>query len=170
MKTLPKILALFAITTSFLMTTVVAKAERIRLDRKHGEVNTAFQAILSKQISMFKGGVGKIDLGRESNSKGACVADMFVSPDTVYVVIESLKTKVRAEFYVDHPDDSFKDILFQALVKQDNLTELSVDKKTGGYKFISKGEILTVEVKQNGEILECEFDLGKSILLAGETE
>jgi len=170
MKTLPKIFGLLTLTISLLTTAVVVHSERIRLDRKHGEVNTAFQGMLSKQISMFKDGVGKIDLGRDANSKGLCVADMFVSPDTVYVVVESLKNKVRAEFYVDHPDDSFKDILFQALVKQDNLTELSVDKKTGGYKFTNKGEVLTVEVKQQGNIIECEFDLGKSVLLSGETE
>lgn len=170
MKTLPKFVTLLILTISLLVTASVGTAERIRLDRKHGQVNAAFQEILAKQIAMFKGGVGKIDLGREGNGKSSCVADFFVSPDTVYVVVESLKSKVRAEFYVDHPDDSFKDILFQALVKQENLIELSVDKKTGGYKFISKGQILTVEVKQQGDILQCEFDLSKSVLLPGETE
>lgn len=170
MNKLPKIVSLFMLLNMLLLAATQANAERIRLDRKHGEVNSAFQSILSKQIAMFSDGVGKIDLGRESNSKGSCVADLFVSPDTVYVVVESLKTKARAEFYVDHPDDSFKDILFQALVKQDKYSELSVDKKSGGYKFTSDGTKLGVEVKQQGEVIECEFELDKSVLLSGETE
>lgn len=160
----------FTAVNLLLLASTQINAERIRLDRKHGEVNSALQAILSKQIEMFSGGVGKIDLGRESNGKATCVADLFVSPDTVYIVIESLKTKARAEFYVDHPDDSFKDILFQALIKEDNKSELSVDKKSGGYKFASDGSKLNIEVKQQGDVFECEFDLDKSVLLSGETE
>jgi len=163
------------ITILFLMNLLIisaaqVNAERIRFDRKHGEVNAALQEMLSKQVSTFSGGVGKIDLGREGNSKSSCVADLFVSPDTVYVVVESSKNKGRSEFYVDHPDDSFKDILFQALVKLESRSELSVDKKSGGYKFISDGDKLSIEVKQKGDVIECEFDLSKSILLSGETE
>jgi hypothetical protein len=89
---------------------------------------------------------------------------------TVYVIVDSGKGKLSTEFYVDHPHDSFKDVLFQALVKQGSSAELAVDKKSGGYKFISNGKRLTIEVKQKGDSASCEFDLSKVVLVSGETE
>ena len=145
-------------------------AERIRLDRKHGTVNQALQTMLVEQVSVFGGGVGKLEFGRGNDSRGDCTADLFVSPDTIFTVVESRKAKARAEFYVDHPKDSFKNVLFQALTKQGNQSSLSVDKKTGGYKFISNGKKLTIEVKEQSKLIQCEFELSKVVLIAGETE
>ncbi len=147
----------------------VVQAERIRLDRKHGAVNSALQGMLAAQIKFFSGGVGKIELGR-SGGKKDCTLDLFVSPNTVYVVLDSKKSRTHTEFYVDHPKDSFKSVLFQALVKQGDKVELSVDKKTGSYKFIVKGNDLTAEVKSQGKTSSCSFDLEKAVLLSGETE
>jgi hypothetical protein len=143
-------------------------AERIRLDREHGTVNSALQEMLSEQIALFTERQGKIELGRVGGSKSSCMADLFVSPETIFVVVES--TKSKAEFYIDHPHDSFKDVLFQALVKRGKQSELSVDKKTESYKFIKDGDNLSIEAKQQGNIIECKFNLSKATLISGETE
>ena len=143
-------------------------AERIRLDRKHGAVNNALQDMLAEQIAKFSEKQGKIELGRTGGNKSNCMADLFVSPETVFVVIDAAKSK--AEFYVDHPHDSFKDVLFQALVKQGEQSELSVDKKTESYKFAKDGNNLTIKVKQQGDLVECKFNLSKATLVSGETE
>lgn len=145
-------------------------AERIRLDRESGVVNKALQEMLSEQIANLNGGVGKLAFGLNAEAGGDCSADLFVSPDTVYAVVEMKKAKSRTEFYVDHPYDSFKDILFQALVKQGEQTELSVDKKSSGYKFIKKGNNLDIVIKQGGDSVECKFNLAKAELVSGATE
>ena len=165
-----KILQLFfAVVLYFTLITTV-QAERIRLDRKQGVVNEALQQMLASQIASFPKGVGKLELGREHDSKGACMVDLFVSPKTVYTVVEMKRGGERAEFYVDHPDDSFKDVLFQTLVKEADMSELAVDKKLSSYKFRVKGNNLSIEVKSQGKVIECEFDLSKAVLLPGETE
>ncbi len=156
--------------TLFMVLIPSAQAERIRLDRKQGVVNDELQQMLTTQTAFFSKGVGKIEMGREKDSKSACVVDLFVSPKTVYAVIVSKKGTERAEFYVDHPDDSFKDVLFQNLVKESDMSELSVDKKLSSYKFLVKGNNLTIEVKSQEKVMTCELDLSKAVLLSGETE
>lgn len=160
---------LFSVVLCFIFIATV-QAERIRLDRKQGVVNEALQQMLVSQIASFPKGVGKLELGRVNDAKAACMVDLFVSPKTVYTVVEMKKGGERSEFYVDHPDDSFKDVLFQTLVKEADMSELAVDKKLSSYKFRIKGNDLSIEVKSQGKVIECEFDLSKAVLLPGETE
>lgn len=159
----------FITMATLLLMSVLASAERIRLDRKHGEVNGAFQKMLSTQIAKFPKGVGKIELGR-SGEKSDCAVDLFVSPETVFTVFASKKEKIYSEFYVDHPHASFKDVLFQALVIQGEQSTLSVDRKDGGYKFIFNGKTLGVEVRDGAKSAQCDFDVAKAIFTSEETE
>lgn len=159
----------FMTLTALVILPTVVSAERIRLDRKHGEVNGAFQKMLSTQIAKFSKGVGKIELGR-SGEKSDCAVDLFVSPETVFTVFSSKKEKIYSEFYVDHPHASFKDVLFQALVIQGEQSTLSVDRKDGGYKFIFNGKKLGVEVRDGAKSAQCDFDVAKAIFTPEETE
>lgn len=167
-KKIQKIVSFMTLSALVILSTV-ASAERIRLDRKHGEVNGAFQKILSTQISKFPNGVGKIELGR-SGEKSDCAVDLFVSPETAFTVFSSKKEKIYSEFYVDHPHASFKDVLFQALVIQGEQSTLSVDRKDGGYKFIFNGKTLGVEVRDGAKSAQCDFDIAKAIFTPDETE
>ncbi len=160
----------YVLTGVLFFSSTLVVAERIRLDREHGVVNQALQEMLADQVSSFSGGVGKIELGRTASSKSDCMVDMFVSLDTVYITFDSKKTRLYTEFYVDHPNDSFKDVLFQALIKQGDERILSVDKKTGSYKIRVNKMNLDVTVKQGDKEAQCEFDLGSALLIGGETE
>ncbi len=157
-----------AVTILLVVSTMVS-AERIRLDRKHGEVNGALQNMLAAQTSKFPNGVGKIELGR-SGDRGDCFVDLFVSPETVFTVFSAKKEKIYSEFYVDHPYASFKDVLFQALVIQGEQSTLSVDSKDGGYKFIFDSKSLGVEVRSGAKSAQCDFDITKAIFIPEETE
>lgn len=170
LKTSSTLNIIFASLLILVLVSPVSAGNRQRLERKHGVVNHALQDMLSAQIGTFPSGIGKIEMGRGNGFKANCTADIFVSSDTMFVALESKKTSVKAEFYVDHPYDSFRNVLFQALVTQGNETELSVDQKTGGYKFKVKGSKLEIEVKQKGTVTSCAFDLSKAVLFPGETE
>ena len=165
-----KIGLVFVLILSIMLSSSYVSAERQRLERKHGVVNQALQDMLEAQIAAFPSGIGKVEMGRGSGFKVSCTMDLFVSPETIFVALASKKTSSKAEFYVDHPHDSFRSVLFQALVTKGEERELSVDLKTGGYKFTIKGNDFDVKVKQKGTETSCEFDLAKAVLKPGETE
>jgi len=91
----------------------------VNIPRENGALLQEFKNLLHEQISQFEEGTGKIELLGTSNKK-RCIANFYTNEDSTFLTIEVPANKAYKEFYIDHPTQSFKPILFQKLILSDD--------------------------------------------------
>lgn len=142
----------------------------IKVPRESGAVHSEFKTLLSDYISEFKSGVGRIALkGNAGNDQ--CKVDFYTNESTTFVTVNVDDGDYYNEFYIDHPTQSFRKILFQNLIMREDGVELKVVKRDGGYSIITDGKQLTLSTKTDaGEDSTCTFSLAQANYFEGETE
>ncbi len=150
-------------------TSMAASIEKV--PRENGAVHEEFKSILKRTISQFRSGVGRIQIPGKSKQNRACLVNFYTTGETTFVTLDVEDENFYNEFYVDHPHENFKQILFQNVIKNDDSVELKVVQRDGGYSFSSDGKYLTVtSTKPNEKSESCKFTLSKAELYEGETE
>lgn len=149
----------------------IAYAETQSLPRKSGAVHDQFKTMLKQQIQQFKRGVGRIAVEGKSNRKDTCSLNLYTNKQTTFVAMEIENQRFYDEFYIDHPSQSFRPILFQNLEKNGAVSTLSVIKKGGSYSITAADHSLTISSKNGqGNSTSCTFDLKSASYFEGETE
>lgn len=150
----------------------LARAETvIKIPRENGAVHQEFRNLLAEKIKHFRNGVGRMELLGNA-SGGRCVANFYTNTDTTFVTVDIGKGSYYTEFYIDHPTQSFRNVLFQNLTLNDEGTELKVVKRDGDYAIQTDGQrlVLSTRAPQAKEATSCTFDLNTAKLYDGETE
>lgn len=148
-----------------------ASAEVISLPRKSGAVHTEFKNLLNAQIRQFQNGIGRISIVGESSRNNRCDISFYTNTDTTFVTLAEKGGDFYNEFYIDHPSQSFRPILFQNLIKKEDSTKLSVEQRNGSYAIESKGAELIVSNKNDqGKKTSCSFSISAANFYEGETE
>lgn len=151
-------------------TVAMADSTVVKVPRENGAVHQEFKNLLSETISKFRSGVGRIEMNGNSG-KDTCAANFYTTKDTTFVTLDVDNGQYYTEFYIDHPHQSFKQILFQNLIMNDNNVELKVVERDGGYSIITDGSTLTLQSKTGqDQSPPCQFSLAKATLHEGETE
>lgn len=148
----------------------LADSTVVKVPRENGAVHQEFKNLLNDTISKFRSGVGRIELtgtaGRET-----CSANFYTTNETTFVTLDVEDGKFYTEFYIDHPHQSFKKILFQNLIMNDENVELKVVERDGGYSIITDGNKLTMSSRSGQQSSpDCQFSLAQATLHEGETE
>jgi len=142
----------------------------IKVPRENGALHQEFKNMLSDTISKFRSGVGRIEL-KGSAGKDTCNANFYTTKKTTFVTLNVDNGQYYTEFYIDHPHQSFKQILFQNLIMSNKNVELKVVERDGGYSITTDGHTLTLTSKTGDEESPpCKFSLAKATLYEGETE
>lgn len=151
---------------------LLASAETvIKIPRENGAVHQEFRNLLAEKIKQFKTGVGRMELLGNADG-GRCVANFYTNVDTTFVTMDVDKGEYYTEFYIDHPTQSFRTVLFQNLTLNDEGTELKVVKRDGDYAIQTDGQRLVLSTRdpKAREATACTFDLTTAHLFDGETE
>lgn len=152
------------------VTPVVAADNVIKVPRERGAVHAEFRTLLNDYVSHFKSGVGRIALEGKSGGD-ECEVDFYTNDNTTFVTINVDGGDFYNEFYIDHPSQSFRKILFQNLTMREDGVELKVVKRNGGYSILTDGKNLTINTKvDSGEDSSCTFNLAQAQFYEGETE
>jgi hypothetical protein len=143
----------------------------VKVPRENGAVHQEFKNLLNDTISKFRSGVGRVELiGKASNNK-SCEANFYTNGDTTFVTMNVGSADFYNEFYIDHPHQSFKKVLFQNLIMKDDNVELKVVERDSSYSIITDGSKLKLSSKErNTESPVCQFSLAQAQLYEGETE
>jgi hypothetical protein len=142
----------------------------VKVPRENGAVHQEFKNLLNDTISKFRSGVGRIEM-KGGAGKEMCAANFYTTDETTFVTLDVNGGKYYTEFYIDHPHQSFKQILFQNLIMSDESVELKVVERDGGYSIVTDGKTLTLTSKTGqGQSPACEFSLAQAMLHEGETE
>lgn len=142
----------------------------VKVPRENGAVHQEFKNLLNETLSKFRSGVGRIEM-KGGVGKSICAANFYATQETTFVTLDVDGGKYYTEFYIDHPHQSFKQILFQNLIMNDDNVELKVVERDGGYSIITDGKTLTLTSKSStGQSPACEFSLAQATLHEGETE
>lgn len=159
------------LAASCLVLSIPVMAENIvKVPRENGALHQEFKNLLNDYISKFDSGVGRIHLSGKSGSD-SCEVDFYTNDDTTFVTLNVDKGGFYNEFYIDHPTQSFRKILFQNLIMRDDGVELKVVRRDGGYSILTDGEKLVLASKsEQGKDSSCEFKLTHAALYNGETE
>ena len=164
--------------TRFLSATLLAAAisplaiadNVIKVPRESGAVHSEFKTLLSDYVSQFKSGVGRIALEGKSGGD-RCHVDFYTNDNTTFVTVNVDNGDFYNEFYIDHPTQSFRKILFQNLTMREDGVKLEVVKRDGGYSILTDGQRLTVTTKvKTGDDSSCTFNLAKADFFEGQTE
>lgn len=150
----------------------LASAETvIKIPRENGAVHQEFRNLLADKIKQFKTGVGRMEMLGNADD-GRCVANFYTNVDTTFVTVDVDKGEYYTEFYIDHPTQSFRTVLFQNLTLNDEGTELKVVKRDGDYAIQTDGQRLVLSTRdpKDREPTSCIFDLSTARLYDGETE
>lgn len=150
----------------------VATAEStiVKVPRENGAVHQEFKNLLNETISRFRSGVGRIEM-KGSAGQEACAANFYTTNETTFVTLDVDNGQYYTEFYIDHPHQSFKKILFQNLIMNDENVELKVVERDGGYSIITDGKSLVMSSKSGvQQSPDCQFSLAQASLYEGETE
>ena len=138
-----------------------------KIPRENGAVHREFRSLIGDYIQRFESGVGRISLVDRDD----CNVDFYTNKETTFVTMDMDDGDFYNEFYIDHPTQSFRKILFQNLITHDSGKELKVVKRDEGYSILRDGQILTLTTKtKNGEDSKCTFDLAKASFYEGQTE
>ena len=161
------------ITSAFLAITMNAPAfaeNVIKVPRERGAVHQEFKNLLSDYIKAFESGVGRIELqGKDGGDE--CRVDFYTNEDTTFVTVNVDNGDFYNEFYIDHPTQSFRQVLFQNLTMRDDGVELEVIKRDGGYSILTDGKILKLTTKaDSGKDSTCIFNMASASFFEGETE
>lgn len=151
-------------------TPVLAESTIVKVPRENGAVHQEFKNLLNDTISKFRSGVGRIEM-RGSAGKETCSANFYTTNETTFVTLDVDNGQFYTEFYIDHPHQSFKKVLFQNLIMSDENVELKVVERDGGYSIITDGNTLTMSSKAGQQQSpNCQFALARASLHEGETE
>lgn len=165
-------------TTGVLTSTLLAAAlavpafadNVVKVPRERGAVHQEFKTLLSDYIKEFESGVGRIALKGDARGD-ECQVDFYTNQDTTFVTVNVDNGDFYNEFYIDHPTQSFRQVLFQNLTMRDDGVELKVIKRDGGYSILTDGKSLTLTTKaDSGKDSTCTFNLAKASFFEGETE
>lgn len=161
----------FSLMTALLVTApAMADSTIVKVPRENGAVHQEFKNLLNDTISKFRSGVGRIELKGQAG-KETCSANFYTTEETTFVTLEVDNGQFYTEFYIDHPHQSFKKILFQNLIMNDENVELKVVERDGGYSIITDGSSLTMSSKSGQQQSpNCQFALAQAKLHEGETE
>lgn len=166
--------AMIAASMTALLLSSTALAENVvKVPRESGAVHKEFKTLLADYIKEFKHGVGRISLNgnTDNNKKDQCKVDFFTNEKTTFVTVNVDDGNFYNEFYIDHPTQSFRKILFQNLIMRDEGVELKVVQRKSGYSILTDGQNLTVTTNTtNGEKSSCSFSLAQANFFEGETE
>ena len=143
----------------------------VKVPRENGAVHQEFKNLLNETISKFRSGIGRVELiGKASNNK-SCEANFYTNGDTTFVTMNVDSGEFYNEFYIDHPHQSFKKVLFQNLIMKDDNVELKVVERDSSYSIVTDGSKLELTSKpNNNESSTCQFSLAAAQLHDGETE
>lgn len=161
-----------ALWVTLAFTPSLASAETvIKIPRENGAVHQEFRNLLADKIKQFKTGVGRMEMLGNADG-GRCVANFYTNIDTTFVTVDVDKGEYYTEFYIDHPTQSFRTVLFQNLTLNDEGTELKVVKRDGDYAIQTDGQRLVLSTRdpKDREPTACIFDLSTARLYDGETE
>ncbi len=143
----------------------------VKVPRENGAVHQEFKNLLNETISQFRSGVGRVELTGKSPDDKVCNANLYTNGDTTFVTMTVDQDKFYNEFYIDHPHQSFKQVLFQNLIMSDKNVELKVVQRDGGYSIITDGKELKLSSRnREGSSPICQFSLAQATLHEGETE
>lgn len=156
---------------SLAATPALADSTVVKVPRENGAVHQEFKNMLSDTLSQFHSGVGRVELSGKASNNETCNANFYTSGNTTFVTMTIDEGKYYNEFYIDHPQQSFKKILFQNLIMDDDNVELKVVQRDGGYSIITDGKELKLSSKSRaGQSPTCKFSLAQASLHEGETE
>ncbi len=151
-------------------TLAFADSTVVKVPRENGAVHQEFKNLLNETLSKFRSGVGRVELVGKAGGE-TCNANFYTSGETTFVTMNVEDGDFYNEFYIDHPHQSFKKILFQNLIMNDENVELKVVQRDGGYSIVTDGKSLKLSSKAHGvESPTCRFSLAKATLHEGETE
>lgn len=156
------------LTAALVVPTVYAD-NVVKVPREKGAVHAEFKTMLSDYIKKFESGVGRIALKGEADGD-QCQVDFYTNDNTTFVTVNVDNGDFYNEFYIDHPSQSFRKILFQNLKMREDGVELEVVKRDGGYSILTDGQQLTVTTKANSGDSTCTFNLAQANFYEGETE
>jgi hypothetical protein len=142
----------------------------VKVPRESGALHQEFKNLLNQQISQFDEGVGRIHLKGKAGVRD-CEANFFTNEETTFVTLNVDNQRFYDEFYIDHPSQSFRNILFQNLIMNDEGVVLQVVRRDGGYSITTDGDRLVLSAKNDqGNESSCEFNLTQAALFDGEME
>ena len=156
---------------SLTLVTESAFAKRNKIPRHAGAVHNEFKKLIDDLILQFDDGVGRVELVGSSSFTNRCYADLFISEETTYVTLKADANKFYEEFYIDHPKQSFSNILFQNVTTKGPQIAIRVDEKNGGYAIEREEDVLKIHRRVGKKKSPaCKFPLKKAKLYSGETE
>lgn len=162
---------LIALALSTSLLSASAMAQTTSLPRKSGSVHAEFKTMLKDQIKTFRQGVGRIAIAGTSANQQACNVNIYTNRTTTFVTLSTDKGRFYDEFYIDHPSQSFRSILFQNVKKTEAGQTLNVTKKGSSFSIGAQDEKLTVSSKNTqGRSTTCTFNLKTAAYFEGETE
>jgi hypothetical protein len=145
--------------------------EVIRIPRENGAVHREFRQLLAEVLGRFQTGVGRAEL---SGSGGAepCVVNFFTNKDTTFVTVNVGYRTQYTEFYIDHPTESFKSVLFQSLTVGEKGRELKVVTRELEYSVQVEDDLMTLKTRagKTRPVVTCSFELASVRLYEGQTE
>jgi hypothetical protein len=151
-------------------TAAMADSTIVKVPRENGAVHQEFKNLLNETLSKFRSGVGRVELIGKANNK-SCNASFYTTGETTFVTMNVEDGDFYNEFYIDHPHQSFKKVLFQNLIMNDENVELKVVQRDGGYSIVTDGKSLRLSSKARGSASPtCQFSLAQATLHEGETE
>lgn len=145
----------------------------VNIPRENGALHQEFKNLLHEQIAQFENGIGRIELKGNSSGDKRCIANFYTNEESTFLTIDVPKSNAYKEFYIDHPTQSFKPILFQKLILSDNGIEIKVVKRRFTFSIKSNGQTLAISTKSKSKkdkSPSCSFDLVNIKLYEGETE
>ena len=148
----------------------LADSTIVKVPRENGAVHQEFKNLLNDTISKFRSGTGRIEM-KGNAGRDLCAANFYTTQETTFVTLNVNNGKFYTEFYIDHPHQSFKQILFQNLIMNDENVELKVVERDGGYSIVTDGSTLIMSSRSGQQQSpNCEFSLAQATLHEGETE
>lgn len=163
--TTPMLVAIFTSGLAFADNTIV------KVPRENGAVHQEFKSLLNDTLSKFRSGVGRVELTGTSSRDQSCSANFYTTEETTFVTLNVNNNAYYNEFYIDHPHQSFKKVLFQNLIMNDDNVELKVVQRDGGYSIVTDGKNLKLTSKNGSDSSPtCQFSLAQATLHEGETE
>lgn len=163
---------IFILIVSFGYSLLVNAETVVNIPRENGALHQEFKNLLHEQISQFEDGIGRIELTGKSDDV-SCIANFYTNEDSTFLSIDVPSESIYKEFYIDHPTQSFKPILFQKLILSDDGVEIRVVKRRFTFSIKSNGQTLTINTKSKSKrdkTPSCSFGLVDIKLFAGETE
>jgi hypothetical protein len=149
----------------------LADSTIVKVPRENGAVHQEFKNLLNETLSKFRSGIGRVELVGKAGGNETCNANFYTTGETTFVTMAVADGDFYNEFYIDHPHQSFKKVLFQNLIMNDENVELKVVQRDGGYFIVTDGKNLQLSSKSRGvESPTCQFSLAKAELHEGETE